>query len=99
MGMSRETRELRLGSLVVVKRGHHEGSVFAVVGIEKASENPSDRVLIADGRHVSARKPKRKNLCHVEATGHVSDEIAQRLAGGKNLDDWWLADIIARVVN
>jgi hypothetical protein len=38
-------------------------------------------------------------LRHVEATGHVSAEIAQRLAGGKNLDDGWLAEIIARVVN
>jgi ribosomal protein L14E/L6E/L27E len=96
MGMSCENYTFPLGSLVVVKRGHHEGSVFAVVGIDEKSGN-NDRILIADGGKISASKPKRKNLRHVEMTGKVSVEVAQRLAGRKCLDDGWLSEIISRL--
>jgi hypothetical protein len=94
MGMSRETRAFPLGSLVIVKRGHHAGSVFAVIGTE--GEGPGERVLIADGRRISARKPKRKNFGHVEPAGIVAGEIAARLAGGKFIDDGWLVFVISR---
>jgi ribosomal protein L14E/L6E/L27E len=96
MGMSRDELIFPLGSLVVVKRGRHAGSVFVVIGIGgELDEN--DRVLIADGRKISVRKPKRKNLRHVGMTGKVSVEVSQRLAGGKRLDDGWLAQIISRL--
>jgi len=97
MGMSREENAFPLGSLVLVKRGHHAGSVFAVVGIECHSAD--GRVLIADGRHISARKPKRKNTRHIVKSGVVSCEVAARLAGGKCIDDGWLFEIISRLKN
>jgi ribosomal protein L14E/L6E/L27E len=96
MGMSCENNTFPLGSFVVVKRGHYAGSVFVIIGTDKkAAEN--DRILIADGGKISVRKPKRKNLRHVETTGKFSVEIAQRLAGGKCLDDGWLHEIISRL--
>jgi len=98
MGMSCERTSFPPGSLVVVKRGRHAGSVFAVVGIEERS-GEDGRVLIADGRYISAARPKRKNMRHVEATGEFSVEIAQRLAGGKCLDDGWIAEILRRLCN
>jgi ribosomal protein L14E/L6E/L27E len=94
MGMSCDNCEtFPLGSLVVVKRGKHAGSVFVIVGIE----GKNGRILIADGRKISATRPKRKNLRHVEATGGISSLVAQRLAGGKFLDDGWLAEVVSRL--
>ena len=96
MGMSREGSAFPLGSLVLVKRGHHVGSVFVVIGVECRSEK-NDMVLIADGRHISARRPKRKNPRHIVSSGAVSGEVAVRLAGGKIIDDGWLSDVISRL--
>jgi hypothetical protein len=98
MGMSREESPFPLGSLVLVKRGHHAGSVFAVVGLECRS-GTYDRVLIADGRYISARKPKRKNMRHIVKSGVVVSELAARLAGGKNIDDGWLCEAVSRPKN
>jgi ribosomal protein L14E/L6E/L27E len=96
MGVSGEDRTFLPGSLVFVKRGHHAGSVFAVIGAgENSAEN--DRILIADGRKISARKPKRKSPRHVETAGIVSAELTQRLAKGKRIDDGWLAEIVSRL--
>ncbi|MDR0763995.1 MAG: hypothetical protein LBE65_00170 [Synergistaceae bacterium] len=97
MGMSREKRDFPPGSLVIVKRGHHAGSVFAVLGI--LNERNRDRILIADGIRISAGKPKKKNPRHVTAAGIVSFDVAERLAGGRKIDDGWLAEVIARLKN
>jgi ribosomal protein L14E/L6E/L27E len=97
MGMSCDNDEsFPLGSLVVVRRGRHAGSVFVVVGIEK-EQGKDGRILIADGRKISAARPKRKNSRHVEPAGIVSGQVVQRLAGGKFIDDGWLAQVISRL--
>ena len=95
--MSPDERDFPLGSLVIVKRGHHVGSVFAVLGI--LNEQNRDRILIADGICISADKPKRKNPRHVTAVGIVSSDVAERLAGGRKIDDGWLAEVISRLEN
>jgi len=97
MGMSREENAFPLGNLVLVKRGHHVGSVFAVVGVE--NHLAFEGVLIADGKHISARKPKRKNTRHIVKSDVVSNEVAVRLTGGKCIDDGWLFEIISRLKN
>ena len=97
MGMSPDERDFPLGSLVIVKRGHHVGSVFVVLGIR--SEQNRDRILIADGIRISADKPKRKNPRHVVAAGIVSSDVAERLAGRRKIDDGWLAEVISRLKN
>ncbi|MDR0653840.1 MAG: hypothetical protein LBG12_11140 [Synergistaceae bacterium] len=73
------------------------GSVFAVLGI--LNEQNRDRILIADGIWISADKPKRKNPRHVTAVGIVSSDVAERLAGGRKIDDGWLAEVISRLEN
>jgi hypothetical protein len=54
------------------------------------------KILIADGRRIRAGRPKRKNARHVERTGVVLGEVAQRLARGEAIDDGWLCEVIAR---
>ena len=95
MGVSREENAFPLGSLVIVKRGHHVGSVFSVVGI-LCDSGTCEGVLIADGKRISARKPKRKNPCHIVGSGVVIDEMTARLAEGKCIDDGWLFEAVSR---
>ena len=95
--MSLDERDFPLGSLVIVKRGHHVGSVFAVLRI--LNEQNRDRILIADGILISADNPKRKNPRHVMSAGIVSSDVAERLAGGRKIDDGWLAEVISRLKN
>lgn len=90
--MSCEKTGFPLGSLVIVKRGKYSGAVCVVVGFD---EN-DDKILIADGKHISVKKTKRKGLRHVQETGRISNEVAERVAGGKILDDGWLVSILAR---
>lgn len=77
---------------MIVQQGRNKGTVCVVVGFD---EN-DDKILIADGKHISARKTKRKSLCHVRETGRISGEVAERVARGKTLDDGWLVDILRR---
>ena len=41
---------------------------------------------------------KRKNIRHVQETGFVFAEIAERVARGKILDDGWLQSILKRQI-
>jgi ribosomal protein L14E/L6E/L27E len=94
MGISCENDGLfPLGTLVVVKRGKHAGSVCAVVGNDKKD----GKILIADGVRISAKKPKRKSARHVEAGNGFSAEVALRLARGKIIDDGWLKETLCRL--
>lgn len=91
-------KEFLSGSLVLVKRGKCAGSLCFVVGIDEKSENNA-KILIADGKRISASHPKRKSAKHLEFTGIVSDEIAHRLAEGKFLDDGWLCEVRRRLTS
>lgn len=86
-----------LGSLVIVTRGKCAGAVCAVIGNYDKPEC-GRMLLIADGRALSAKKPKRKNPKHLTKLpgSVVSVEIAQRLAQGTTLDDGWLNEAILR---
>lgn len=99
MGISCEGgSDFPLGALVRVRRGKHQGAVFAVVGVQENPDCPGKnaRILIADGARVSAARPKRKSTRHVERTGWICTEAALRLAEGKKLDDGWLCEAIRR---
>ena len=79
-----------VGSLVIVKRGKYAGSACVVVG-----RDPKDaRILIANGKDISAKHPKRKNIRHLQRTNCAFEEIRGRLARGEILDDGWLTDFL-----
>jgi hypothetical protein len=93
MGMSCENDGLfPLGTLVLIKRGKHTDSIFAVVGIDKND----GKILLADGIRISAKKPKRKSSRHIEGMNAVLGEVEERLVRGKFIDDGWLNEIISR---
>jgi hypothetical protein len=52
------------------------------------------KILIADGKNISSRKPKRKSLRHIEKGNDILSEAAELLAKGKILDDGWLCGVL-----
>jgi ribosomal protein L24 len=81
------------GRLVLVKRGSCAGKWCVVLGVDR-----DGRVLVADGRSRSARRPKRKNPRHLQPSGVVIEEVASLLSQGSELDDGRLSFLIAAVI-
>lgn len=82
----------RTGDIVFVRRGKFAGTAFAVVGCDK------ERVLIANGAEYKPAKPKKKNVIHLQQTRYNSKDVAERVAGGKTLDNGWLMQEISTVL-
>ena len=87
-----------LGSLAVITHGKCAGEICAVIG-SSGKLNYGSALLVANGRTIGAKKPKRKNPKHLRSLPGriVSTEIVQRLARGKVLDDGWLIEAIRRL--
>lgn len=88
-----------LGSLAVITHGKYVGEICAVIG-SSGKLNYGSMLLVANGRTIGAKKPKRKNPKHLRSLPGriVSTEIAQRLARGRVLDDGWLIEAIGRLI-
>lgn len=84
----------KTGDVVVVCRGKHIGVLFVVVGTEEEG-----RVLIADGRKYKTASPKRKNPVHLRKMLINLKDVCVRIAGGKCLDNGWLAQQISLIPN
>lgn len=70
---------------MIVRRGKHKTLPFAVVKVEGVRT-----VYISDGRFYPVDKPKKKNVLHLQCTRFNLEEVAERVAGGKPLDNGWL---------
>lgn len=80
------------GDVVAVRRGKYIGIPFVVVGAEDEK-----RILIADGRNYKAASPKRKNPVHLRKALINLKDVGVRIAGGKCLDNGWLARQISLI--
>lgn len=89
-----DERSLKTGDVVFVRRGKNNGKRFVVVGIESET-----RVFIADGRTYSVKKPKKKNVKHLQKRLINLKDVAGRVAGGKPLDNGWLAQKVSVVLD
>ena len=85
---------LKTGDVVLVRRGKNKGKNFVVVGIESET-----RVYIADGRSHSVGKPKKKNVKHLQKRLMNLKDVAGRVAGGKPLDNGWLAQKVSVILD
>ncbi len=72
---------LKAGQLVKSIKGRDINCYYLVLA---ARDN---LVLVVDGRKRSVEKPKRKNRLHLQATGKVAADLAQRLAAGESIRD------------
>ena len=80
-----------LGRLATSRSGRDTGGVYLVIGVESATV-----VLVADGRHRTVARPKRKNVKHLEL-GAIFPAVAERLAAGPPLTDEEVRAAIATV--
>jgi len=74
-----------VGDVVTVRQGKHKALSFVVVKVEGERA-----VYIADGKNYPVEKPKKKNVLHLQRTRINLEEVAERVAGGKPLDNGWL---------
>lgn len=86
--------KFRTGDVVLVRRGRYAGAQFVVVGTEGES-----RVFITDGRNYRTEKPKKKNTAHLQRTLINLEDVAGRVAGGKPLDNGWLAQKVSVILD
>ena len=86
--------KFQAGDVVLVRRGRYAGTRFVVVGTEGES-----RVFITDGRNYRTEKPKKKNTAHLQRTLINLEDVAGRVAGGKPLDNGWLAQKVSVILD
>lgn len=82
---------IRIGDVVIVRRGKYAGKTFAVMEVSDG------RVSIANGSDYTAARPKRKNVIHLQQTHYNLEDVAERVAGGKPLDNGWLTHELSKV--
>ena len=66
-----------VGQTVYAKCGRESGRPFVIVGIE------DDYLWLADGKHRTLDRPKRKKKKHVQPTGHQSESLRESILCGK----------------
>ncbi len=59
--------QLQAGMVVRAIAGKEKNGFYVIVRMDK------DAVYLADGRHRTLEKPKRKNVKHIQATDNVMD--------------------------
>ena len=73
--------DIKVGQVVRSKAGRDKGRFFIVVSVE------GDRVYLADGDLRRVEAPKKKNIKHIQVTGHVVEKIAEKIEKGQNLSN------------
>ena len=73
--------EFEIGQVVISRQGKDAGLLYVVSGFE-----PDGRIrLIRPGRF-NVSNPKKKNPRHLQATLRRSDELAEKIKAGNNID-------------
>ncbi|NLI54946.1 MAG: RNA-binding protein [Clostridiales bacterium] len=71
-----------IGAVCTSRAGHDKGRAFVVVGI-----HDENHVLLSDGETRKIARPKKKKLMHLHFEPQKADEIAKKLADGKEILD------------
>lgn len=53
---------------------------------------------ITDGKHYPADRPKKKNFLHLQRMRVNLEDVAERVASGRALDNGWLTQRISAVM-
>lgn len=81
------------GDIVLVRRGKHGGTPFVVIKVDGVRT-----AWITDGKHYPADRPKKKNFLHLQRMRVNLEDVAERVASGKALDNGWLVQRISAVM-
>lgn len=81
--------DLKPSDIVQSLAGHDRGEILIVLRTE------SDFAFVADGRHRSGTKPKRKNIKHLAYRAACTSPVAERIARGESVSDSEIRKAIA----
>ncbi len=74
--------DLQVGQLVISKTGRDKDKYYVIVNILDDSF-----IHLVDGEIKTTKKPKRKNIKHVQPTNYVIDQIREKLLEGTKVAD------------
>jgi len=83
--------DAQLGQLVTSRAGRDAGQQFIVIG------HVGRRVLVADGRARSVKRPKQKNLRHLDLHQVWADNIRQKLVDNASVTDADIREALERL--
>lgn len=86
-------KEEALARLVRSKAGHDKGTALVIVAVLD-----EEYVLVADGKLRSVEKPKKKKLRHLEVTGITSEELREKLAASRPIQNAELRKFISSAI-
>lgn len=81
------------GQVVISRAGRDAGRLYIVTG-PVGGENDWNMVYVVDGQIRKMDRPKIKNVRHLEDTGKVVPEIAQKIATGRKITDQEIRQVL-----
>lgn len=84
--------EVKAGSEVRSIAGRDKGGLFIVLAVEEGY------AYLADGDMRKTDRPKRKKLKHIQASGNVSEFVANKLEQGQKVTNAELRKALAEMV-
>ncbi|MBQ6972214.1 MAG: hypothetical protein IJP86_07645 [Synergistaceae bacterium] len=73
--------ELSIGQIVISRQGKDAGLLYVVSGI-----GTGGRIQVIRPERFNVSRPKNKNLKHLQATSRRSDELADKIKAGNDID-------------
>lgn len=74
-------KEIQIGQIVCSTQGRDKGAYYIVLTVS------SNICCVADGEYKTIKKPKKKNISHVEGKPVIITEIAQKLENKTKIND------------
>ena len=74
-------KEPEFGQIFISKAGHDKGNIYICLDFD------GKYVILADGKLKTLAQPKKKNLCHVQASGFIDEELVKAKAEGRLRDE------------
>ncbi|MFZ5591291.1 MAG: hypothetical protein ACOY81_05750 [Bacillota bacterium] len=81
------------GQVVISTAGRDTGRLYVVTG-QAGGEDGRNLVYVVDGHIRKIDRPKKKNVRHLEDTGKLVPEIAQKIATGRKVTDQEIRQVL-----
>lgn len=86
------TDKIKLGQIVISKAGRDKDKAYMVIKIIDESF-----LHLVDGYQKNFKKPKRKNIKHVQATNRIAAELVDKISAGTKVNDEEVRKIIQQL--
>ena len=83
----------QVGGIAKSTQGRDKNCHYIIVAIQQ-----NGYVLVSDGKYKTVSSPKKKSVKHLCLTPFIQEEIAQRLASGKNVYDYEIKTVLKNYI-